>query len=228
LRAAFFGGNKPEALIFDLDGTLADSAPDIHRSLNAVLSRSGLPLLELRTVTLMIGGGPEVLVRRALGELGLAAESDEIKRLTASFQHTYLEQGNTLTTLFRGAVDCLDHLARQDIPIGLCSNKPEHICHQLLLDLDIRRFFDAIQGSGTGLPMKPHPAALLAILRRLGAAPERALYVGDSKTDVETARAAGVAVALVKCGYSAAPATTLGADWVVECLSEIPSIWQSL
>jgi phosphoglycolate phosphatase len=228
LSAACFGGKKPEALIFDLDGTLADSAPDIHRSLNAVLGRSGLPLLELKAVTLMIGGGSEVLVRKALGELGLVLEPDEIRHLSMSFEHTYLEQGNALTPLFRGAVDCLDHLARQDIPIGLCSNKPEHICHQLLLNLDIRRFFDAIQGSGTGLPTKPHPEALLAILHRLGARPERALYVGDSKTDVETARAGGVPVALVKCGYSAAPATTLGADWVVEGLWEIPSIWQSL
>jgi phosphoglycolate phosphatase len=228
LRAACFGGKNPEALIFDLDGTLADSAPDIHRSLNAVLSRSGLPLLELKAVTLMIGGGPEVLVRKALRELGLVLEPDEIRHLSMSFQHTYLEQGNALTSLFRGAVDCLDHLARHEIPIGLCSNKPGHICHQLLLDLEIRSFFDAIQGSGTGLPTKPHPAALLAILHRLGARPERALYVGDSKTDVETARAAGVPVALVKYGYTAAPATTLGADWVVEGLWEIPSIWQSL
>ncbi len=228
MRAACFGGKNPEALIFDLDGTLADSAPDIHRSLNAVLSRSGLPLLELKAVTLMIGGGPEVLVRKALRELGLVLEPDEIRHLSMSFQHTYLEQGNALTSLFRGAVDCLDHLARHEIPIGLCSNKPGHICHQLLLDLEIRSFFDAIQGSGSALPTKPHPATLLAILCRLGAAPERALYVGDSKTDVETARAAGVPVALVECGYSAAPATTLGADWVVECLSEIPSIWQSL
>ncbi len=226
MKAVCFDGKKPEALIFDLDGTLADSAPDIHRSLNAVLGHSGLPLLELNAVKLMIGGGPEVLVRKALGELSLVAESDEIKRLSMSFEHTYLEQGNALTTLFRGAVDCLDHLARQDIPIGLCSNKPEHICHQLLLDLDIRMFFDAIQGSGTGLPTKPHPEALLAILHRLGAAPERALYVGDSKTDVETAGAAGVPVALVESGYTAAPATTLGADWVVEGLWEIPSIWQ--
>ena len=228
MKAVCFDGKKPEALIFDLDGTLADSAPDIHRSLNAVLGHSGLPLLDFNAVKLMIGGGPEILVRKALGELGLVLEPDEIRHLSMSFEHTYLEQGNALTPLFRGAVDCLDHLARQDIPIGLCSNKPEHICHQLLLNLDIRRFFDAIQGSGTGLPTKPHPEALLAILHRLGARPERALYVGDSKTDVETARAGGVPVALVKCGYSAAPATTLGADWVVEGLWEIPSIWQSL
>jgi phosphoglycolate phosphatase len=226
LSTACFGGKSPEALIFDLDGTLVDSAPDIHCSLNAVLNRNGLPSLELEAVTLMIGGGPEVLIKKALGELDVVAKSDEISKLSTSFERTYLEQGSALTTLFRGAVDCLEYLARQNIRVGLCSNKPEHICHQLLTDLEIQSFFDVVQGSGSGLPMKPDPAPLLSILRNLDVAAERALYVGDSKTDVATARAAGVPVALVKCGYTAVPATTLGADWVVESLAEVPSIWQ--
>ncbi len=226
MSTACFGGKNPEALVFDLDGTLVDSAPDIHCSLNAVLNRNGLPSLELKAVALMIGGGPEILIRKALGELDVIAKSDEISNLTTSFERTYLEQGSALTTLFRGAVDCLEHLAGQNIPVGLCSNKPEILCQQLLTDLEIQRFFDAVQGSGSGLPMKPHPATLLTILRRLGAKPYQSLYVGDSKTDVETARAAGVPGALVNCGYTAAPASTLGADWVVEDLAEIPSIWQ--
>lgn len=221
-----FRGRKPEAVVFDLDGTLADSAPDIHCSLNTVLNRSGLPSLELNAVTLMIGGGPEVLLRKALDALGVVVKSDEIRQLSKNFENAYLEQGNVLTTLFRGAVECLTHLERYGIPIALCSNKPEHICHQLLADLEIRKFFDEVQGSGTGLPIKPHPEALLATLHRLAAAPARALYVGDSNTDVETARAAGTPIALVKCGYTAVPATALGADWVVESLADIPSIWQ--
>ncbi len=212
--------------MFDLDGTLADSAPDIHCSLNSVLNSNGLPSLELDAVTLMIGGGPEVLLRKALEELGVVAESDEIKKLSRNFQVAYHEQGNVLTTMFRGALECLEYLKKHGIPIGLCSNKPERICHQLLADLEIQGFFSDVQGSGTGLPIKPEPDALLALLRRLGAAPARALYVGDSMTDVETARRAGAPVVLVDGGYTDVPATTLGADWVVEGLADIPSIWQ--
>ena len=216
---------QPAAIVFDLDGTLVDSAPDIRCALNAVLAQDGLPPLGIKAVQLMIGGGPAVLVSRALDKLGVAAEPGDIARLTASFEQSYREQGNALTTVARGAVSCLEHLKNHDISIGLCSNKPEQLCQQLLADLQIGHYFSAVQGSGSGLPTKPHPAALLATLHRLNATPERALYVGDSKTDVETARAASVPVALVKCGYTAAPATTLGADWVVEGLADVPSIW---
>lgn len=174
----------------------------------------------------MIGGGPVVLIRRALDRLGVVAASNEIERLSVNFQDTYLEQGNALTILFPGAVDCLEQLADQDIAIGLCSNKPEPICHQLLSDLGIRQHFNVIQGSGSGLPTKPDPAGLVETLRRLEAGPQRALYIGDSMTDVETARAAGVAVALVMGGYTATPAGSLGADRVVTGLADVPSIWQ--
>lgn len=226
MKATHFGGGKPAAVVFDLDGTLADSAPDIHYSLNAVLNQRGLNSIELSSVTLMIGGGPELLIRRALDELGTAAEAGEIAALTAEFENAYLEHGNVLTNLFPGALECIAKLEGHGIPIGLCSNKPEHICDQLLADLEIRKFFVAIQGSGTGLPKKPHPDPLLAILDRLGAKPAQSLYVGDSSTDVETARAGDVPVALVKHGYTSEPAATLGSDWVVGSLADIPSIWQ--
>jgi phosphoglycolate phosphatase len=220
------GGQTPEALVFDLDGTLVDSAPDIRCSLNSVLNNNGLPSLDLDAVTLMIGGGPEVLVRKALDKLGVVTKSGDIGSLSRKFQAAYHEQGNVMTTTFRGALECLEHLKKHGIPIGLCSNKPERICHQLIADLEIQVFFSEVQGSGTGLPTKPEPDALLALLRRLGATPARSLYVGDSKTDVETARRAGVPVALVDGGYTDVPATTLGADWVVKNLADIPSIWQ--
>jgi len=219
---------QPAAIVFDLDGTLVDSAPDIRHAINTVLAHDGLPSLGIKSVQLMIGGGPAVLVSRALDELGITAESGDIARLTASFEQIYLEQGNALTTLFQGVVSCLEDLKSYDVLIGLCSNKPEQLCQRLLADLGIAHFFSAIQGSGSGLPTKPHPAVLLSTLRRLDTTPELALYVGDSKTDVDTARAAGVPVALVNGGYTAAPATTLGADLVVENLAGISSIWRQL
>lgn len=217
---------QPKTIIFDLDGTLVDSAPDVHCALNTVLVQNELPCPEIEAVKLMIGGGPEVLVRRALDQLGVIAKSDEIDRLTAGFTDAYLKQGNRLTTLFTGAADCLEQLANRGVAIGLCSNKPERICVQVLSDLGIHDYFGFVQGSGSGLPTKPHPAGLITALGHLDADAERALYVGDSKTDVETARAAGVSVALVMGGYTATPADALGADWVVQGLAEIPSAWK--
>ena len=189
------------------------------------MAQNGLPSLKLDAVQLMIGGGPEVLIRRALDTLGIIAATNEVRHLTTSFEDTYSKQGNSLTRLFPGAASCLENLDNQGVAVGLCSNKPEHICHQLLADLGVQHFFDVVQGSGSGLPTKPHPAALIAALRRLSVTAEQALYVGDSQTDVETARAAGLLVALVKGGYTAVPADSLGADWVLEGLTEVPSLW---
>ncbi len=218
--------SSPEAVVFDLDGTLVDSAPDIHRALNLALQRKHIRSLELEEVLLMIGGGPEVLIRKALDSSGTISTPEEVRQLTASFERAYFEQGSELSSLFSGARQCINYLTEHDIPIGLCSNKPEHICVQLLSDLAIDKSFGALQGSGSGLPRKPDPAPLLAVLSKLKAKPSQAIYVGDSKTDVDTARAASVPVALVTGGYTATPASELGADWVVESLADLPSIWQ--
>lgn len=216
---------RPDAVVFDLDGTLADTAADIQQSLNAVLAEAELPAIDVDEVRLMIGKGPEVLIRRALQRLNVAAGTGRVKSMTLAFRQNYSAQGNSLSRLFPGASECLESLTRQGIAIGLCSNKPEPNCAQLLEDLDIRQHFTAIQGSGAGLALKPDPEALLATVHRLDST--NALYVGDSATDVATARAAGIPVALVRGGYTTTPADSLAADWVIERLSDLPSIWQT-
>jgi phosphoglycolate phosphatase len=216
-------GMLPDAVVFDLDGTLVDSAPDIQQALNFVLEADGVAAVDLPSVRLMIGGGPRVLIERALRKLDVATDVARVDRLTAGFRVAYTKQGNKLTRLYPGARNCLTRLRQQGIAIGLCSNKPESNCEHVLADLGIRGLFDVVQGSGSGLPMKPDPAPLLATVDRLGRTNERVLYVGDSKTDVDTARSAGVAVALVRSGYTAIPADSLGADLVVDGLVDIPS-----
>ena len=213
----------PDAVVFDLDGTLVDSAPDIQQALNFVFEADGVAAVDLASVRLMIGGGPRVLIERALRKLDVATDAARVDRLTAGFRVAYTKQGNKLTRLYPGARNCLTRLRQQGIAVGLCSNKPESNCEQVLADLGIRGLFDVVQGSGSGLPMKPDPAPLLATVDRLGRTKERVLYVGDSKTDVDTARSAGVAVALVRSGYTAIPADSLGADLVVDGLADIPS-----
>jgi phosphoglycolate phosphatase len=213
----------PDAVVFDLDGTLVDSAPDIQQALNFVLEADGVAAVDLPSVRLMIGGGPRVLIERALRKLDVATDVARVDRLTADFRVAYTKQGNKLTRLYPGARNCLTQLRQQGMAVGLCSNKPESNCEQVLTDLGIRGLFDVVQGSASGLPMKPDPAPLLATVDRLGRTKERVLYVGDSKTDVDTARSAGVAVALVRSGYTAIPADSLGADLVIDGLADIPS-----
>ena len=217
---------KPKAIVFDLDGTLVDSAPDVRCALHTVLNRCDATGLEADAVRLMIGKGPEVLIRRALDALGVAAEPAEVEKLTRKFSAAYKEKGHSLSRLLPGAVRCLEQLEDQEIRTGVCSNKPEPICRDVLADLGIEHFFGCIQGSGTGLPLKPDPRTLVETLRYLDTPVEQALYVGDSRTDVDTARAAGVDVALIRNGYTRTPADSLGADHVLENLAELPSLWQ--
>lgn len=214
----------PEAVVFDLDGTLADTAADICAALNDALATRGYEPLEAADVRLMIGKGPKILVERALRHLDIYPASALVKTLTEQFVRSYAVQGNGLSSLFDGAEECLDVLAAQNIPFAVCSNKPHEFCVSLLSDLGVADRFSAIQGSSDKLPKKPDPALLHRALQKMGIAPDKALYVGDSETDVLTARAAGVTVVLVEGGYTRTPARELGADFVISSLDQLPTI----
>jgi phosphoglycolate phosphatase len=209
------------AVVFDLDGTLADTATDVQRALNRALASDDLPPIDTSTVRLMIGGGPRLLVSRALQKLGVEKGQYLIDRLTDVFYDEYLRQEDVESRLFEGAKTCLDQLKSAGTRIGLCSNKPDELCRKLVAELGVASYFDVIQGSGTGLPRKPDAAPLLKTIERLGTLPAATLYIGDSETDVLTARAAGVPVVLVSYGYTARPAAELGADRVYDSLADI-------
>lgn len=213
--------NCTPAVVFDLDGTLVDSAADVQRALNRTLASVELPPLEVEAVRLMIGGGPRLLVSRALHRLGVETGQYLLGKLTDLFHSEYLRQENTESRVYEGAEVCLQRLRDAGTRIGICSNKPDDLCHKLIDELDMSRYFDVIQGSCTGLPRKPDPAPLLKVITELGSVPAAALYVGDSETDVLTARAAGVEIVLVSYGYTAQPAADLGADKVYDCLADI-------
>lgn len=212
---------KLQAVVFDLDGTLADTAADIREALARALATEGLPPVDLASVRLMIGGGPRLLVERALDRLGVADNGDRVARLTDLFHSEYIAQRNRMSRLFTGAVEGLQRMKSAGLKLGICSNKPDDLCRLLVDSFDLRSKVDVVLGSGAGLPRKPDPAPLLHVIERLGATPETTLYVGDSETDVKVARAADVRVALVSYGYTLRPASQLGADGVVDSIVEL-------
>ncbi|NCF14808.1 MAG: phosphoglycolate phosphatase [Gammaproteobacteria bacterium] len=212
---------KLQAVVFDLDGTLADTAADIREALARALATEDLPPIDLASVRLMIGGGPRLLVERALDRLGLADDGDRVARLTDLFHSEYITQHNRLSRLFTGAVEGLQRMKSAGLKLGICSNKPDDLCRLLVDSFDLHDKVDVVLGSGAGLPRKPDPAPLLHVIERLGATPETTLYVGDSETDVKVARAADVRVALVSYGYTLRPASQLGADGVVDSIIEL-------
>ena len=209
------------AVVFDLDGTLADTAEDIREALVTALARESLPPIDINSVRLMIGGGPRLLVERALDRLQVDTGHDLVTRLTTSFHREYLAQGNRHSKLFSGVEGTLRTLHSAGIPVGLCSNKPDDLCRMLVRSFSLDEYFDEILGSGEDLPRKPDPAPLLRIIERLGVPPSDALYVGDSETDVITARNAGVPVMLVNYGYTVRAASQLGADAVIDSVADL-------
>lgn len=209
------------AVVFDLDGTLADTAVDIREALVRALAAEGLPPIDVASVRLMIGGGPKLLVERALHRLGVPARDTLVNRLARAFHTEAKRQGNRNSRLFDGVESALRQLHRTGVRTGLCSNKPDDLCRMLISDLGVDAYIDEILGSSDRRPKKPDPALLLGVIERLGVPPGETLYVGDSATDVATARAAGVPVMLVSYGYTLRNASQLGADAVIDSIEEI-------
>jgi len=209
------------AIVFDLDGTLADTAADIREALVRALATENLPPVDLGSVRLMIGGGPRLLIERALHRLGFAADDDRVTRLTTAFYAEYKRQDNKLSRLFDGVESTLQQLHQAGIRVGLCSNKPDELCRMLVTNFGLDMYFDEILGSGDKLPKKPNPAPLLCLIERLGVTPDDTLYIGDSQTDVTTARNAGVPVMLVSYGYTLRAASQLGADAVIDSVADL-------
>lgn len=209
------------AVVFDLDGTLADTAADVQQALARALATEGLPPIDVAATRLMIGGGPRLLVERALHRLGLPVREALAENLTRAFHAEYLGQQNELSALFEGVDNSLQQLHAAGILLGLCSNKPDDLCQLLVKDFGLDDIFDEVLGSNANLPRKPDPAPLLTVIERLGVTPNDTLYVGDSETDVVTARNAGVPVMLVSYGYTLRAASQLGADAVIDSLTEL-------
>jgi phosphoglycolate phosphatase len=209
------------ALVFDLDGTLIDSAPEIHAVANKVFADKGLQPFPFATVRGAIGNGVGVLVGRLLQSQGLAATGALHAEMVASFMKIY-EEAFDLTSLYPGVSDALARFAAAGNPMAICTNKPEGPARAVLHHFGLDRHFPVVIG-GDSLPTrKPDPAPLLAALRALGAGP--ALFVGDSEVDAETSRSAGTPLALYTEGYRNAPVETLGAKVIFDDFHALPGL----
>ena len=210
-----------DAVIFDLDGTLVDTAPDILAYLNEMLFELGRPGLDLGEVRPMIGDGVRSLMIRAFEASGGIPESLDIDDLFRRYLERYSAEPARVSQPYPAMVETLEALAGAGLSLGICTNKPQLPTGRLLARFDLDRFFAAAIG-GDALPIKkPDPAHLLAVLERLDVDPARAVLIGDSATDLKTARAADVPCILVSFGYTAVPASALGADRVIDHAGEL-------
>lgn len=210
------------AIIFDFDGTLIDSAPDIALGLNQLLVAEGRSVLPLARVHAMIGDGAARLVEQAFAATGPALAADEVGPMTARYLEIYGALPADPACLYPGVADTLAALKAAGHRLGLCTNKPAGISHDLLRELGLAPFFDAVAGGDTVAERKPHPAPLLWVMDRLGVGADGAVMVGDNANDVAAARGAGVPVVAVAYGYPRMPLAELGADMIIDRFADLP------
>ncbi|MEY3210479.1 MAG: phosphoglycolate phosphatase [Pseudomonadota bacterium] len=210
---------KPKVWVFDLDGTLVDSAPSIVLAINNTLATLSRPPLPLGAVREMIGEGAFTLVVRALEASGGQGSWSPLA-VTERFLEIYRALEAEGTTAFPGAEGLLRSLHAQKIPVGLCTNKPDAPTQQVLTRLGWTALFGAVLGGDARPYRKPDPRHLQDVITALGGG--AAVMIGDSITDLRAAKAAGVPCVLITHGYSVEDVATLGADAVVASLAEVP------
>ena len=221
MAKTFISALEAECVIFDLDGTLVDTAPDLLATLNVLLGELGRRPLTLPEIKSAIGLGAKALLRNGANLTGAPLSEDQIEEMFDKYIAYYSAHIADHSTPFPGAVEVLEACREAGVKLAVCTNKLESLSHQVLAALGLDGYFDAVIGSDTLAVRKPDPETVLEILRRTGASPEKTLFVGDSQTDLETARAAKVAIVLVDYGYSATPARELTPDAVISHLREI-------
>lgn len=220
--AANFPGMQPRALLFDLDGTLIDSLPDLTHALNRLFSEIGLRHLAEAEVRMMIGDGARKLVERALAAAGQAVVADFDNKL-ARFLELYEEEPAVRTRPYPGVMETLALLKTMGFKLAVVTNKPQDATLKALAGLGLDGFFDSVVGGGVTEKLKPHPMALAHALREMRAEAGKALMVGDNANDVEAAKALGIPVIVVAYGYSRIDPKQLGADLLIDHFADLPA-----
>jgi phosphoglycolate phosphatase len=219
---------SPRTLVFDLDGTLVDTAPDLISALNFVLGREGLAPVPLARARNLIGAGARKLIERGL-ELGdRAVDVDDLNRLMKDFVAYYAEHIADQSRPFEGLDAALNELEAQGFRFAVCTNKLEWLSKLLLDKLGLSRRFAAICGADTFGVAKPDPVILRQTLARAGGPLSGAIMVGDAGPDVGVARRAGIPVIGVEFGYTDVPIAELKPDRLIGHMRELPAAVNSL
>jgi phosphoglycolate phosphatase len=217
---------KRNAVVFDLDGTLIDSVPDLQAALNETLREIGKPPLAQEAVRRMIGDGTAMLVARGLAASGVAA--DTLAERLPRFLALYEADPVSRTRPYPDVLQVLANLVAEGRRLAICTNKPQTATLAVLRGLGLDGFFSAVVG-GDALPVKkPDPGHVLGAIAALGATPEEAVMVGDNENDVAAGKGAGVPVVLVRYGYARVPLAELPADIQIDDFASLPAALAAL
>lgn len=213
------------AIIFDLDGTLVDTAPDLMLATNHVLKTLGRRAITMEEVRSFVGHGARALIARGCAATGEPASERAVETLYQEFIIHYAANIAEASRPYPGLIAFLDRCRAADILLGVCTNKLESLSIRLLDALGMRSYFGAVVGPDTIGVAKPDPRPYFETVRRLGIEAQHSVMVGDSETDVLTARAAGVPVIAVPFGYTPKPVAEFGPDLLINHFDEA---WEAI
>jgi len=211
-----------QTIVFDLDGTLIDTAPDLVDTLNVVFAREGLPPVPYATARNLIGGGARAMIARGLEAEGRVLAPAMLEQMFADFIAHYSAHIADRSRPFPGLVEALDALASRGCRFAVCTNKLERLSVLLLEQLKLAGRFDVICGQDTFGMQKPDPEVLRRTIAAAGGHLQHAIMIGDSATDIRTARAAGIPVIAVDFGYSERPVAEFAPDLIISQFAQLP------
>ncbi|MEM6495098.1 MAG: phosphoglycolate phosphatase [Pseudomonadota bacterium] len=215
-------------VVFDLDGTLLDTAPDLVEAVNTVLVTAGGKAVEEDWMRPNVSFGGREMIRRGLIAQGIESNDEELGRLFEEFVGYYSKNISAKTQPFPGLFDELARLKELGVKLAVCTNKMEGLTWPLLEQMEMTHWFAAVTGRDTFPVSKPDPRHLLGTIARAGGDPNRAVMIGDSNTDIKTAKAAGIPVVAVTFGYTDVPVTELGPDRVISHYDQLQAALDQL
>jgi phosphoglycolate phosphatase len=210
-------------LLFDLDGTLADTNPDLHATMNHILSQHGLAPLPQDRVRHLIGGGAAMILQRGFAEHGISLSDADMAAATAEFVLWYDQNIDRGTRIFDNLMPLLARARAHNIKMGVVTNKREGLAAKLLFRLNLQGYFNVLIGGDTLATAKPAPEMVQTAMTRLGGSVHDTVLLGDSEADTGAARAAGVKCVCVSFGYRRIPLEELGADAIIDDYAELPA-----
>lgn len=216
------------AVIFDLDGTLVDSAPDLLAALNHALTVAGRPAVSLDELRHMVGRGARILLERALTATGGMPHEAEFEAMVNAFFAYYGAHLSDNTRPFEGVRETLETLKQRGALMGVCTNKPMQFAKPLLEDLGLAPYFSAIVGADSFPYRKPDPRHLTGTIDAMGAGGRQAVMVGDSIHDIAAAKDASIPVIAVSFGYTETPVSELDPDHIIDDFRELPKVLEKI
>ncbi len=192
---------KIDSIIFDLDGTIIDSGPDLLDSLNFVLNKKKLPSISNNVIGNLVGGGASAMIKKGYDYLGKKIGDDEVAELVEVFLEYYFKNCSKKTKIYNGIQNFIIEMKKKNLKIGLCTNKKQYLTEKILEDLKINNYFDAIVGSSVDIKLKPDTEMLEICLNKLNSEPRNSIMIGDSDNDIIPANKLNMTSIFVNYGY---------------------------